>query len=384
MAPAGFVTRYGPQLVLDGQPFRHIGVNVASLPYYGMPNAPGNTADIDTTLLAAACMGARVVRVFSGMSYATSNDSVEAMSRLADKAYSEYGLRLLVVLTNFYYGRHIMYGDDGYYTGTYQNLRLLNAEWFRSGYRVNYLPYVRAVVDRLQNHPGVFAWELGNELKVDNDPGAFMALKASVVGEIRAIDGNHLISPGIINTPSAWLWGDDVGRFYDGLDMVTLHVYNGDTTVTDIEVAQAVGLPHIVEEAGWEKWEMLPNTNRPASVRGDLGYWLERRGSQGYYPWAFMPTDYDNRDGDSLFGMDKVLPYHDDYEGLFTVLQDFTGGQCPSDTLPSESPPSHPPLSPVPGPVSGTLPLGTLAVGALAVGLFGYGVYRLASGDEED
>ena len=77
---------------------------------------------------------------------------------------------------------------------------LLNEAFYSSGFRTNYVPWVREVVTRYKDHPAVFAWELGNEIKHNPNPTIFKSFCKEVSDTIRSIDTRHLITVGMIST----------------------------------------------------------------------------------------------------------------------------------------------------------------------------------------
>jgi hypothetical protein len=313
--PACLVTVAGGRFTDCSGPLRFIGVNIRGLTHYGggdaLPYAPA--ADIETNLSAAQDMGVEVVRVFAaynGIDAARTGDRLEA----ALGAAAAHGIRLDVALTDFY-GTTPFHpaGDDGYYETDSLGYVVLNQTFFDSGYRNNYLPLVLALAGRFADNPWVFCWELGNEIKNVPDPEVFIRFAADVAAQIRAADPNHLVTGGLISTRSAAMSHDQAVRLYAVLDFITTHAYEGSDEEDDSGLAAELGLPFIVEEAGFS------GDGRSGSVSGDMDKWFGR-GASSYMQWGFMATGSDNGDGDRNVGMDRV--FHSDWDALFAVYRD--------------------------------------------------------------
>ena len=358
MPRVGFVYRDGIQLKLDGVSFRHIGVNTPGIAYYGAGPLPASRADQEVFLDNARCMGARVVRLFAGHRDLSHDRAVNLLSDFLDRALNQYDIRALVSFTDFYINYHHPPGDDGYYQVDANGFTVLSPSWFGGGFRDNYLPWVLTVVSRLSDHPGVFAWELGNELKNLPNPQVYVDFAQQMHTEIRARDPDHLITPGVASVANADLSWAQARQLYSGMDIVQVHVYGADHADNDMALARDMGLAHIVGEAGY------PPNNRVADLQWDLQDWFNTLGTQGYYQWGFMPTSYDNGDGDRIFGMDRI--FHGDFEDLFRVYTAFTGADCE-------------PIPPPPPQGASLLPLVIgLGIGAMSV----YLLSRIGQGGE--
>ena len=308
MARSGFVYVQDRTLALDGSTFRHIGVNCPNLAYYE------GWQGKETQLAAARDMGARVIRIFAGRNDLSHSAAAAYIRNLADLALYSYGLRLLVSFTNLYSGGQHPQGDDRYYENV-SGWYVLGSAFFYGGFRENYLPWVRELVGALRNHPGVFAWEIGNELKFDPDPQAFVNFAQEVVQTIRGIDPDHLITSGLMDVSHPALSQSQALALYQGMDIVSVHCYGRDHSKNDLWIADSLGLAHIVGEAGH------PKNGRGDDLTFDLNDWFNNLGSDGYYQWGFMATPYDNGDGDRLYGMDHV--FFDDWDTLFAIYRAF-------------------------------------------------------------
>src|SRR5207249_11406004 len=112
----------------------------------------------------------------------------------------------------------------------------------------------------LRDHPALFAWEIGNELKDLSDASGFVSFATGMAKRIRAADANHLVTTGIISTTNAGLRGaGDVSAstaahaLHAGadFDFLTVHAYDGATGDDDTDLAVAFGKPLVLEETGF-------------------------------------------------------------------------------------------------------------------------------------
>jgi hypothetical protein len=238
------------------------------------------------------------------------------------------GLYILPAFANLYADVPFRIPGDEHFYGRIDpnwNGDLLGPDFFNGGYEQNCLPFIRKVVSTFRDEPAIFAWEVGNELKLNpatghpsiDDPhlNAFLTFMQKAAQEIRALDSNHLITTGLISTHHCWLHSDDLKRriYGSGLfDFMTIHCYNHEYINDDSGLAQALNMPFIVEEAGFDTG--FDHGDRARLIHDDMEYWYSR-GARGYMQWGFMATPFDMGDGDGRSGMDKVL--HNDWDTLF-------------------------------------------------------------------
>jgi|GEM_PF-2318861 len=313
--PGTFVSVVGTEFMAGTSRLRFIGVNLRGLPHFGTPQLPyAPPSTIESELDAAQGMGVRVVRVFAAANDADPATVAARLGRVLDGAAAR-GMWVIVALTDFYPTGLFPRGDEGMFGRSPDGYTILTADFFRSGYRINYLPWVREVVGRYGSHPAVFAWELGNEIKCDGDHAAFFAFVDEVGGVIRSLAPRHLVTIGMIT--SRWLSDGEARDLYRRpvVDFATVHDYNGAHTFTEFErsVATDVGKPLFVEEAGFESGD------RAASIDADIRYNVDTRGLRGYMQWGFMSGPTDNGNGDRQFGMDRV--FHSDWDALYAVYR---------------------------------------------------------------
>ncbi|MFN2202508.1 MAG: peptidoglycan DD-metalloendopeptidase family protein [Caldilineaceae bacterium] len=329
----GFVRTQGSEFVAGGQALRFIGVNVRGLVHYG----DGTTLPHTTLehrreqIRAARDIGARVIRVFLPNVKISPLETVERLRDLIVLLKEEApGVYLLPSLSNLYSDVPFRVpGDDGFYARVDPNfpIDLLNADFFEGGYQSHYLPFLQQIVQAFRDEPVIFAWEVGNELKlnpvggdfeVDPHIQAFLDFMHATARQIRRLDPNHLVTTGMISTHHAWLQSDLLrDRLYanDSFDFLTVHCYNDELENDDSAVAARLDKPFIIEEAGYGRGF---GGDRSGKVAEDMARWFSR-GARGYMPWGFMATNQDIGDGDGDSGLDRTL--HGDWEQITGLLR---------------------------------------------------------------
>lgn len=325
-----------------------IGVNLRGLLHYGGPEwqsdsflAYSRCEHIDQQLQHAQEMGARVIRVFTACKHVSPQEVGNRLQDLLDRC-QQRGMFIIAALTDLYNTTPFHpQGDDPCYTPMPDGYTLLNGPWFQDGHKGNYLPFVDHLTRRFCEHPALFAWEIGNELKLDNQPEAFMKFMHDVARFINERDRNHLITTGMISTQHVYMkdrpeMQRQLYRSPD-IDFLTVHAYNSNWDSEraepddprrdqkihkndDSRLAAEVGKPFIVEEAGFDAGR---GQKRDGWVADDMTAWFGR-GAQGYMQWGYMATDFNNGDGDERSGMDRGA-LHDDWDELFRVYRDRAG-----------------------------------------------------------
>lgn len=336
-ATRDFVRVHAGEFVADGRPLRFIGVNIRGLVHYGDGRTlPFTTRDhAREQLRAARALGARVIRVFLPSIHADAATTLTRLRALLDLMAAEApDMYILPALCNLYHDVELRIpGDDGFYARIDPNFNgdLLNAAFFEGGYRLNYLPFVQEIVTAMRDEPRIFAWEIGNELKLnptsgdlENDPNiaTFLDFMLTVAQEIRRLVPNHLITTGMISTHHAWLHTPALRRkLYAGpeFDFITVHCYNDERENDDSDLARELGKPFIIEEAGYgQGFAREAGGDRSDKTREDMAIWFSK-GSRGYMPWGFMATNQDIGDGDRDSGLDRTL--HSDWDAMFALLR---------------------------------------------------------------
>ncbi|MEP0844048.1 MAG: cellulase family glycosylhydrolase [Phycisphaerae bacterium] len=321
---AEFVTRAGDGFVACGQPFRFVGFNLRGICHYGRGDIlPYSYAsDVAANLDYAVSAGARVIRLFAACDAITPQQTGDRLGAVLD-ACEARGLYALIALTDVYTTGFSPKGDGPYYTVQGSGgLVLLNHAFYAGGYTVNYLPQAVYLADRFKNHKAVFAWQLGNELRDVSSGSTFVSFCQNVTAALRSADPNHMVSAGLIGRRQSNVTFSQALQIYAGLDFVGTHNYNGSDFDDDGDVAGQLGLPYVVDEAGFAQ---TAGPARAAATDADVAKWLAR-GVDGYMQWGLMASSYDNGDGDRMFGVDPVfhaadfLLYRDLYAGWAAAL----------------------------------------------------------------
>jgi len=252
-----FVTRSGGQFILDGKPFRHIGVNMGELLYN-----PNDMIVTQLNYLEAA--GVKVVRTFVPNNNCTTQQTIDRLRFLLDRAI-ERDIRVTAAFVQGadYQGvwgpnpkicnasnsrsAHVIPGDEQYYVkGVFPNEEVcagpdlnqdchLRDSWIDWQYGINYKPYVESIVSALATHPGLFSWDIANEMASRRPNDGYMQQATikfykNMAAAIRARDPNHLITTGLISTQWAGLsTREQKNAIYrdPNISYVTVHCYNG-------------------------------------------------------------------------------------------------------------------------------------------------------------
>ncbi len=321
----GFVTSNGTRFSRNGKNYRFVGANVRGITHYGHNDAlPYSTASqIELNLSDVQGMNGKVIRAFVAYNGIGATETGNRLGAVLDAAET-HNITVIVALTDFY-GATPFHpkGDDGYYAKDLNGYTVLDHAFFASGYQQNYKPQVLALVQRFKNHPAIFAWELGNEIRdatfSNSSPATFTAFCKDMASAIHAADPNHMIAVGEISAMAGsgmtqaqaqTLYGDP------DISFLTIRSYDG-TSYDDTSFAASLGKPIIVEEAGFDSSKY---SDRPSATAGDLSKWFGK-GVRGYLQWGYMPSATDNGDGDGIHGMDKAI--HNDWDGLYSTYKSF-------------------------------------------------------------
>jgi mannan endo-1,4-beta-mannosidase len=340
--PAGFITRDGTQLILDGQPFRFTGVDIYNANSDGWCGAQMNTGSTLDDALTAIGPGKRVFRAWFFQPLATTKDASphrdwSGFDHTLQVA-ADHGMKVIVTLTDQWGECGTNVAGNGYKT----------ADWYTTGYEQiqpgmleSYRDWVHDVVTRYRDDPTVAFWQLINEAETDTFQGAgcldsvqsYQVIHdwaADVSGMVKAIDPDHLVSLGTIGSGQC---GTDGPRYQDlhaisTIDLCEFHDYGsplvgipGDQwngMQVRIDQCDALNKPIFVGEAG-----IIPD---------DIGGTLQARadafrakidaqfaaGVRGFLAWAWSPQttpvstldNYDMGPGDPAFDA-LVFPRYD-------------------------------------------------------------------------
>jgi len=315
-APSHYITAYGDEFSSGGTGFEFVGVNIRGLCHYGKKDILfwPETRHIDENLDGVASMGGKVVRFFGPCKFASNQENIDRIKIALDKMEAR-GLLGIVCLTDFYNTGFCPQGDESYYTEPYSYLILLGDAWFKTGYKVNYKPFVEMCVSQLKNHNAVFAWELGNELTDTGDPDTIMDFASDMASTIKSIDSRHMVTTGFIGVDHLQIGEAKGCQLYldPNIDFITEHAYNNYYQAQNHAVHSRLGKPLILEEFGW-------NTtfgHRPTNILAKVNHYFDVREARGFMQWGYQAQSSDIGDGDNNLGMDSYA--HPDYSELFAI-----------------------------------------------------------------
>ena len=208
-----FVKSIDGKFQLNGVPYRFAGANV-----YEMANLEESLTRgvIDD----AASMGFKALRFWLFKNRDTA-EIIRKMNEICDYV-NPLGLKLIVSLADKW--------------GYLQSFNI-DESWYKSGYRKEYLPYIKEVTSGLKHRDEVMIWELINEPETGSFENMynFTEHTGSVVKDVNE---NHMISLGTVGGT-----GDKFGGYFSvfkkrnfeklyslpSLDAVSLHDYSYDS-----------------------------------------------------------------------------------------------------------------------------------------------------------
>jgi len=247
---SGFLERRGDQLYLDGRPYRFLSFNASSLTGCGIGAEVPGDAELDAFF--ASLRPRSLVRT-----YGVEASGIPAIERAVAAAKARGHLLILIL------------GDDGGECGDGGTKK--TNDWYASGFRESYLPWVQTVVARFAREPAVGMWE---PMKAANDVDT-LTLRTFydvVGGEIRRLDPNHLVVSG---THGPWAYGGEEGyaqiHASAGIDVGSSHDFDNRTdTPPNLESAlraiAAVSKPLVIVELGM----LASSTGDPSQQLGQL------------------------------------------------------------------------------------------------------------------
>lgn len=329
-AHAGIITAGQGRFYEDGIPFRFIGFNTPGISHFGHGDirqyAPAS--DRTMTLDLVQGVGGRVIRIFCPYSNINATATGDRLLALLNQC-QDRDIYVIIALTDFFRTGFNPMGDSVFYfnAGTYW---ILGNGFFNNGYKTNYLPQSLYLAERFKNHPAIFAWEVGNELRDDSNRTGFVNFCLDVAAQLRAADPNHLITTGIQGTSILGISNSEKMRLYSGFDFVTTHNYNGGDYENDTALANNLNKPLLIEEAG------MSGADRPARTHADIAKWMNR-GADGYMQWGIMAPARDNGDGDRTFGVDRVF-HAEDWDAYLTLFTQWSAALAAERPTPVPSP----------------------------------------------
>ena len=208
-----FVKKNNFGFVLNNNTFRFIGCNM-----YELANVDSVTTE--AMLIDSKAEGFRVIRFWA----------FEPMEKIKLKEICDISkaldLKVIPVLSDTW--------------GYLQNYKI-DDEWYKTGYKKNYLKYVKDIVSAFKDRSEILLWELINEPMNNSFPEMYNFAEDSSK-KIKETDPNHLISIGTIGGIGD-KFGDQFSRFnvsnfeklysLKNLDAVSIHDYSFNSTVLE-------------------------------------------------------------------------------------------------------------------------------------------------------
>lgn len=311
---SGFVTTRGSELVLDGRPFKFVGVNRYNLLTIDPSHVCGDAwteEQLDAWFAEVAAMGAEAVRFWAFQPFTASGTDFARMDYVVQAAET-HGVKLIPVLEN--------YGGDCGGSGETKH-----EAWYAGGYRaaygmdpISFVDYIDRIVPRYAESKAILMWQIMNEAENSagedggcGDFAAFDSFARDVSDRIRALDPNHVISLGTIGSGQCGAQGDEYRQLHahDNINILEVHEYGdprepvGDAIRDRIAIADGLQKPFFTGEGGI-KGNCRDTSCYQPDERADYFEAKIRRqfelGSDGYVIWLYR-NPHDNSDAYIFF-----------------------------------------------------------------------------------
>ncbi len=222
----GFLYRKGSQLMLNGKPYQCASFN--SFAFSGCGNDYELFSDAQIDSLFSILPANMLVRTWAFPG------SFERSGRLIEMA-EKHDIKLILVLGD---GRSSCGHFDGSPRGDNSGKF---PEWYKEGFRHEYLPHVVKMTTEYKDSPAVGMWEIINE-PGEADWQTIKAFLDEVSAVIKRHDPNHLVESG---TFASWAYGGPENykamHTSPNIDVGNLHEYD-----YDYESSNQIESPHFV------------------------------------------------------------------------------------------------------------------------------------------
>lgn len=204
---AARLTRQDNELLLDGEPFRYVGVNAYGL--NGQETGYAYDQEAVDSLFSA------LPRPTLTRTWAWSKQRPESLKPILESA-ERHGQLLILSLSE-----GAEFGSKGDRT----------TEWYESGYKKDLLPWVDKVVPMYKDSPAIGMWEIinepGNLGSTDGDvpPKVMKDFFDTVAARIKLHDPRHLVETGTMDAKQAGMSDWVALNSGDNIDVMSIHEY---------------------------------------------------------------------------------------------------------------------------------------------------------------
>ena len=214
----GFLYREGTQLMLNGKPYSCASFN--SFQFCGCGHDYELFSDEELEALFSSLPENIIVRTWATPAF---NHKTDLLVKLAER----YNIKLLLSLGD---GRCGCGDIDGAINGDGNGKK---PEWYKDGFRKQYLPHVINIVSKYKDSPAIAMWEIINE-PGEADWQTIRDFLHEVAAVIKKHDPNHLVESG---TFPGWAYEGNANykAIHDSphIDVGNIHEYDYDYQNSD-------------------------------------------------------------------------------------------------------------------------------------------------------
>jgi mannan endo-1,4-beta-mannosidase len=283
-----FVTAKGTSFIVDGSPFRFVGVNIydaAATDAYSCDSAARMTSqELENTMRTLHdTYGATVVRFWAYQTYTKSGQDWSGMDNVIRIA-NDVGIKLIPVLED----------GPGYCTTSTDVKAKADYQddtWFTKGYRSNYgtapmsfRDYAKIVVEHYRNEKAILGWSLINEADTSARDSAGQSVLVDFATDMGAVvksaDPNHLVTLGTQSNGARGASGPDFTAVYStpSMDFAEVHDWGYWGSDSEAMPGGTNGKPPAADSAACQQTDaligcsfaQLPALNKPLFV-GEAG-----------------------------------------------------------------------------------------------------------------
>lgn len=310
-----FVRSQNGSLILKGEPYRFVGVNIYSLLSHDgkskrfVCGKSFTEAAALRTVDEVAEMGANVIRVQAYQSYLRDKRDptkldFTRLDAIIARAKSK-GIRLVVTLENQWWDC-----SEGGYKWSSWYAKKYRAPYGR--YRLSFRDFAMQVASRYKDEPTILMWQLINEAESKmvgdtEDPAALLQFAKDMAKAMKQADPNHILSLGTIGLARQGSGGPFFTLLHQvaGIDIVEAHDYHDEhqalppNTRIAMLMAKEINKPFFVGEVGIktptftheEQAQLIGNKLEAAWEAGISGVIIWTYGSQDGHGFDFGPKD---------------------------------------------------------------------------------------------